>query len=325
MFRTKPNYFYKKNFISIILTIFIPIYLFFFYFANVYIGKKKRYKGKTICVGNIVAGGSGKTPICLEIGKILSQNNSVCYITKGYGRNSKKEIIIPYQHKKLFNFIETGDEPILLSDVADVFVVNNRKQFKNDIYDYIIFDDGFFDNSIVKDINIVIFDSNFFIGNGFILPAGALKDRLKSLKKADFVVLTDPKDQIDKQIEILSKYIPSDKILTAKLKIDSEHSKIDSYLSISGIGNNQKFVDTIKKLNIKLVKSLFFEDHAIYDKKKIAIIEKEIKTNKIEKIITTSKDYVKLPKSFCEKYQVEVLKISYDIDNIEKIINYIKK
>ena len=185
-------------------------------------------------------------------------------------------------------------------------------------YDFVILDDGLFDDSIIKDVNVVVFDSNFFIGNGYVLPAGPLRTRFKTLAKADFVILTDVKDEATRnQINMLSVYIDPSKILQAKLKVKSQHSKTEKYIAFSGIGENQKFFDTLKREGLNVVCEVEFEDHVWYDQKNIDILTTKFKELKATKFITTSKDYVKLPEEFREN--VEVLEIGYEIPGLEAI------
>ena len=238
MFRKKPKYFYKINVISYLLLPFSWVYLLIFVFSNIRIKKPKRLAEKVICVGNIVCGGSGKTPICLELGRLLNEKNeNFCYITKGYGRQTEENVVIPKNHNLLFNYKNTGDEALLLSNEADVFVVNKRSDAKCIGYDKVVFDDGFFDKSVKKDVNIAVFDSNFFVGNGCVLPAGPLRSVITSIRKADFVIITNPnEDKINEQISFLSVFISRYRILTAKLDVKSKLDKRAKYLAFAGIG-----------------------------------------------------------------------------------------
>ncbi|MBR1428749.1 MAG: tetraacyldisaccharide 4'-kinase [Rickettsiales bacterium] len=326
MFKVKPKYFYKKNFVSKSLFLLSFLYLLGFYLSHLLkklsFKSKKRLGKHVICIGNIVCGGSGKTPVCIEIGKYLNTHGlDGCFITKGYNRKSKEETNIPKDHHQLFSADQVGDEALLLSNEADVFVVNKRAQSQciDGKYDFVILDDGLFDSSIIKDVNVVVFDSNFFIGNGYVLPAGPLRTRFKTLAKADFVILTDVKDDgtARNQINMLSVYIDPSKILQAKLKVKSLHSKTEKYIAFSGIGENQKFFDTLKREGLNVVCEVEFEDHVWYDQKNLDILATKFKELQATKFITTSKDYVKLPEEFHEN--VEVLKIEYEIPGLDAI------
>ena len=328
MFNKKPKFFYKKTFFSTLLIPFSWIYFICFCFSTFRLFKPKKVCKKTICVGNIVVGGSGKTPISIALYEVFSKYyNNCCFITKGYGRKTEKPLVIPYQHNALFNTQETGDEAILLSQYGDVFIVNERKKANCKKYDLAICDDGYFDNSIHKDCKIAVFDGNFFIGNGRILPAGPLRSWMKSLRSADFIIITDVSEELYKQIDRLEKIknIPNDKILFAKLAVKSHHDLSKTYFAFSGIGENTKFLKNMQKYGINPIKFIEFEDHMNYNQKILDKITKEFQASKADKIITTSKDFVKLPQEFCLKNNVEIFEITYQIDKIEKIVSFVKE
>ena len=112
-------------------------------------------------------------------------------------------------------------------------------------------------------------------------------------------------------------YVDKDNILQAKLKVKSQHSKAERYIAFSGIGENQKFFDTLKREGLHVVGEVAFEDHVWYDQKNIDILTTKFGELKATKFITTSKDYVKLPEEFREN--VEVLEIGYEIPGLEAI------
>ena len=323
MFRRKPKYFYKLNIIAYILLPLSIVYYIVFLLANIRFRKAKRLAKKTICVGNVVVGGTGKTPICLEIGRFLNEKKAnFCYITKGYGRSSEENVIIPKQHYKLFDYKQTGDEPLLLSNEGDVFVVDKREKTKCTGYDYAIFDDGFFDKSVKKDLKIVVFDGNFFIGNGCLLPAGPLRFSLSSLCKADFVIITNTQeDKIDKQIALLSNFISRYRILQAHLDVKSKLDKNLKYVAFAGLGSNEKFFKTAEKCGLNVVKTISFEDHIDYTKAHTDKLNKILKSVKADKFLTTSKDFVKLNDVIANK--TDVLEIGYTIENIERIFEIV--
>ena len=324
MFRTKPKYFYKINLISYLLLPFSWIYLLFFFISNIRFRKPKRLANKTICVGNIVCGGSGKTPICLELGRLLNERKeNFCYITKGYGRQTEENIVIPKNHNLLFNYKNTGDEALLLSNEADVFVVNNRQKAKCIGYDKVIFDDGFFDKSVKKDVNIAVFDGEFFIGNGCVLPAGPLRNIITSITKADFVIITNPNDnKINEQISFLSVFISRYRILTAKLEVKSKLDKKAKYIAFSGIGENDKFFKTAKESGLNIVDFVGFEDHTEYTMDKIKMLKKKFKNSGANKFLTTTKDAVKLSSDFLQ--QTDIFEIGYTIENVDEIFDFLE-
>ena len=237
-------------------------------------------KIKTICVGNIYIGGTGKTSLALKIKEILEQKNiKVCFIKKDHS--------------------DQVDEQRLLGKNGQLFTSKKRiaalEEAISQGYKIAIFDDGLQDTSIKYDLEIVCFNNLNWIGNGLTLPSGPLRESIDNLKFYDNVFLngneedlTNIKNQIEKintKINInQGKYIP--------LNIAS-FNKEENYLVFSGIGNHETFVHMLKNNNLKIVDDLEYPDHYQYSKKDF--YEIVMKAKKYDaKIITTEKDYLRL-------------------------------
>ena len=237
-------------------------------------------KIKTICVGNIYIGGTGKTSLALKIKEILEQKNiKVCFIKKDHS--------------------DQVDEQRLLGKNGQLFTSKKRivalEEAISQGYKIAIFDDGLQDTSIKYDLEIVCFNNLNWIGNGLTLPSGPLRESINNLRFYENVFLngneedlTDIKNQIEKinpKINInQGKYIP--------LNIAS-FNKEENYLVFSGIGNHETFVHMLKNNNLKIVDDLEYPDHYQYSKKDF--YEIVMKAKKYDaKIITTEKDYLRL-------------------------------
>ena len=237
-------------------------------------------KIKTICIGNIYIGGTGKTSLAIKIKEILKKKNiKSCFIKKFYS--------------------DQVDEQKLLSKNGQLFTsVKRIKALEEAIsqgYKIAIFDDGLQDASIKYDLEIVCFNNLNWIGNGLTLPSGPLRENINNLKFYDNVFLngneeylTDIKNQIKEinpKINInQGKYVP----LNIK-DINKEYN----YLVFSGIGNHKTFVNMLKDNNLKIVDDLEYPDHYQYSKKDFyEIVNKAKKYD--AKIITTEKDYLRL-------------------------------
>ena len=237
-------------------------------------------KIKTICIGNIYIGGTGKTSLALKIKEILEQKNiKVCFIKKDHS--------------------DQVDEQRLLGKNGQLFTSKKRtaalKEAISQGYKIAIFDDGLQDASIKYDLEIVCFNNLNWIGNGLTLPSGPLRESIDNLRFYDNVFLngneedlTNIKNQIEKintKINInQGKYIP--------LNIAS-FNKEENYLVFSGIGNHETFVHMLKNNNLKIVDDLEYPDHYQYSKKDF--YEIVMKAKKYDaKIITTEKDYLRL-------------------------------
>ena len=235
---------------------------------------------KTICIGNIYIGGTGKTSLVIKIKEILEKKNiKVCFIKKFYP--------------------DQIDEQKLLSKNGQLFTSIKRVKALDEAisqgYKMAIFDDGLQDISIKYDLEIVCFNNLNWIGNGLTLPSGPLRENINNLRFYNNIFLNgneehliDIKNQIKKinpQINInQGKYIP--------LNIEDFNKEYD-YLVFSGIGNHKTFVNMLKNNNLKIVNDLEYPDHYQYKKKdfdEILINAKKYNAN----IITTEKDFLRL-------------------------------
>ena len=238
-------------------------------------------------MGNIYLGGTGKTPITIELFKIFN-NLKIKTVTakKFYPSHTDETILL----KKKTNF---------LSGKNRLEIINNAIKKKNKI---IIFDDGLQDNYIDYDLKFVCFDALSWIGNGHLIPCGPLREELNSLKRFDAVFIKNIKKPNYKIINIIKKINPKIKVFNSKYKIKNI-KKFDlskKYIIFSGIGNPDNFEKILYKSKFKIIEHIIFPDHYKYSQNDIdKIIQKanELKA----KIITTEKDYVKIPKIYNRK------------------------
>ncbi|WP_222912618.1 tetraacyldisaccharide 4'-kinase [Candidatus Deianiraea vastatrix] len=325
-----PEFFYKNiGTISIALMplsiLYSLIYIILYYYKRFFCSKTLDINAKIICVGNLTLGGSGKTEICLSIGRILNDAGcKFCYLTKGYGRKSIDNLSIA----KGFltdDYEKYGDEPILLAEVADTYIFRDRIEFllsneaKN--YDYIIMDDGLHDNRFKKDITIALFDEKYLDGNGQIVPSGPKRcPYFLYSKKIDYIIYTN--SFYNKRSASIESILQPKSVFFSKILHKNKIANGD-YIAFSGLGINEKFFSYLEKNNIKIVKKISFADHFAYKESDFEKLIDIQKTMKCQGIITTSKDFVKISEKF-RKYFVE-FKIfhvieSFDIE-VKKIIS----
>ena len=264
---------------------------------------------KTICIGNIYIGGTGKTPLSIKISNILNNLNfKTAFVKK--------------------NYYDQIDEQKILSSKGKFFCENNRidalEKAINENIDIAIFDDGLQDRQISYHISFVCFNSQNWIGNGLVLPSGPLRESLKSLKKYDGVFLNGNGEEVTEIKSVIKNINPNLEIFEAEyLPLNTE--KLDqnqNYLAFSGIGSPDTFIKTLKKNNFKIVKSLDFPDHYNYSNQDLIKI-KETAKKLNAKIITTEKDYNRLNKLNSEG--IEYLKIELKIINEKELINFLNK
>ncbi len=306
----KPKFwdFVKPNFISYLLTPFsIPIILRNFFFK--FLKKEKPSQIKTICVGNIYLGGTGKTPLTIRIYEILS------------GLNYKVATV-----KK--NYSDQKDEQMLLNQKTNLIVSKSRLdaiyQGLNKNLDYLIFDDGLQEMRIEFDIKLTCFKSKYWIGNGQLIPAGPMREKISSLKRFDAVFLNGHSnnfEKIEKQIQNINSNIKIFRTFNKILNIEKYDLNF-GYLIFSGIGTPSDFKETLVENKFNVVKEIIFPDHYKY---KYSDFEKIIINAKNEnlKILTTEKDYMKIPEKL--KKEINFLSIKVVIQNEKEFIKMIIK
>ena len=187
-----------------------------------------------------------------------------------------------------------------------------------------IFDDGLQDKSINYDLQFVCFNSEKWIGNGCLIPAGPLREKINSISKYDAIFLNGNEEDTLEQKKIIRKYNSNIKIFEtyySPINMDKLNLE-DKYLIFSGIGNPDSFKKTLLKNKINIIKEVNFPDHYQYTTKDIDKI-KVFAKNLNAKILTTKKDYIKIEKK--DTYGIDFLEIDIIIKNENELIEFIKK
>jgi len=269
--------------------------------------KNEVLKIKTICVGNIYVGGTGKTSLCIKINKILNQKNiKSCFVKKYY----KNQI----------------DEQEILKKNGTLFLSKKRldavKLAEKENYEFAIFDDGLQDNSINYDASFVCFNNLNWIGNGMTIPSGPLRENLENLKKYQHLFLNGNLENLENLKQQILEINPEINIHIGKyepINLENFDNK-DKYIIFSGIGNHQTFSSMIKKNGLIVIKEYEFPDHYSYTKKDIDQILNYAR-NQNCKIITTEKDYVRLGKFKTD--QIKFIKSELKIIDEQKLLKLI--
>lgn len=305
----KPNFWdlEKPNFISYLLLPFtLPIIINNFFLKKKLI--KKSEKIKTICVGNIYLGGTGKTPAVIELYKILNELNlKVSTGKKFYTSHLDEKIIL----EKKTNFIGAINRKKVL-EIAE----KNKQEF-------LIYDDGLQDKSISYHLQFVCFDAKKWIGNGNLIPSGPLREKISSIIKYDAIFLKNYNSNKIDIINLIKKIKSNIEIFSTFYEIVNIN-KFDlsqDYLIFSGIGNPADFKQTLIKNNFKVVDEIIFPDHFNYKKNDIERIKNYAKKIKA-KIITTEKDYVKISKIDCK--DIDFLEVNLKIEERSKLVEFLK-
>lgn len=269
--------------------------------------KGKEVSSVVVCIGNITVGGAGKTPFTIFLATELKKKGiSVAILSRGYKGKIKQKFLLVDNKKHKASLV--GDEALLLSKVAPLVIAKNRAlgaQFlANQNYKVILMDDGLQNNSLKKDINILLFNTLNPFGNNFIIPAGPLRETLNSVKNRINVVVGVGEKNIE-----LCNLINNINLKYINASINAKLDNIDlteKYLAFASIAYPEKFFNTLTKCGIKVSIYKTFSDHYLY---KDADIENLINIANVNnlKLITTSKDYVKInPNFYSSIYNLEI-------------------
>ena len=221
---------------------------------------KKADKIKLVCVGNIYLGGTGKTPSTIKMFNICKKLNLNTSTGKKFRLNQL-------------------DEEIILKNKTNLICEKSRKKvvekaIKNN-FDVVIFDDGLQDRSINYDLKIVCFDSENWIGNGYLIPSGPLREKVDSLKKYDIVFLKGENLNEENMVNLIKNQNPEIKVFQTyyeAVNLNKFNVKND-YLIFSGIGNPNNFRNTLIKNNFNIVDEIIFPDHYEYKQEDIEKIK----------------------------------------------------
>ena len=268
---------------------------------------QKKFKIKTICVGNIYLGGTGKTSLCIKINEILQRNKIKCCFIKKFYPNQIDEIKLLEKNGKIFSSFKRVDA---------------IRQAENEDYEVAIIDDGLQDKSINYDLKLVCFNNINWIGNGMTIPSGPLRENIHKLKNYNHIFLNGNLEDIEKLKKQIIGINSDINIHLGKYKPLNIHEfdKNENYFVFSGIGNHQTLISMIKNNGIKIKKDKEFPDHYKYKDEDIDNILDEAKILNC-KIITTEKDCSRLKKIYLDK--IKIIKSELNIIDEEKFIKTI--
>lgn len=248
-----------------------------------------------ICVGNVVAGGAGKTPTALAIGAMLkAQGVAAHFLTRGYkGKLTGPVQVDPQKH----GVADVGDEPLLLAGMLPTWVSRDRvaggKAAVMDGAEFIVMDDGFQNPSLHKDVSFLVMDGAYGIGNGRLIPAGPLREPVaEAAERASAIILFGE----DKQgaLRDVSPYKP---VLGASLAVCRNAANLlrgRPVVAFTGIARPRKFYRTLSDMGCEVRHMASFPDHYVFRRREVLRLlakAKELDSS----LVTTEKDYVRLP------------------------------
>jgi tetraacyldisaccharide 4'-kinase len=341
------------SFLKVILYPFIPVYAFIIWLRNFLFDKNifnsRSVKAKVFSVGNITVGGSGKTPVTIQLTNLLKlKGYKVGVLSRGYGRRSSGYVLVSDGNKFLTNVDKSGDEiyHTVLDCSVPAAVSENRvkgaeRLISDTGVDTIVLDDAFQHRWIKRDVDLLVIDQRFLTENNFftnnLLPTGIMRESFSSVKRADAVII-NRKFMEKKEIPVeRMRFFEGKKVFTGFYKalsfFDLKHNtelSLEEFqgqksLVVSGIATPFSFLNILSQTKVDTQNKLIFKDHKKYTYNDVQRIRQLFYSTNSHSVVTTEKDAVKLTNFTRELDDIDVyyLKIKFQLDDEDSFKGFI--
>ncbi|MBN1895694.1 tetraacyldisaccharide 4'-kinase [bacterium] len=295
----------------------------------------RRLPAFLIALGNITVGGTGKTPAAVMIGSMLRrQGLRVGILSRGYGRTEKDTQAVSDGSRLLTGPEQAGDEPVLLSMLLpDVPVLvgadrveSGRLAVERFGCNALILDDAFQHRCIARDLNLVLIDAVNPWGNGWMLPAGPLREPVSSLKRADAVLLAraDQAVSCERTRTLIRKWTQAPVFeavhqpVTWVLPGGIEEKPLDfldgrSVFAFAGIGHPESFLRTLEGIGVSCAGFKRYGDHHPYSMNDLRKLAGKAFNSGASCLVTTEKDGIRLPRVWNPPVPVYCLRIRFEM------------
>lgn len=323
------NFFYDKKFFSI-----------------------ERVAAKVVSVGNLSAGGAGKTPTVAFLANALTERGcKVAIVARGYGRSGTGACLVSDGHTVLAEIHEAGDEPLLLAQQCPrvAVVVAESKTHAAQIAaehfqpDVILVDDGFQHRRLQRELDWVLISARMLMQKPWLLPAGPLREPLRNLRRAHIILLTETNGlgvkERQKVLNILARVTTASimpinfvgdhvrPLFEGKMLATFSAQQTSAFL-VSGIARPERFRQSVEAFGIKVREHAIYRDHHRYSARDVEALARKFQNSGADCLLTTAKDAVKL-QSFARlqalpSYVLE-LRLSVEADDTASLVNAVLK
>ena len=279
-----------------------------------------RAQSPVICIGNVNAGGTGKTPTIIAMVEHLQKlGRTAVVVSRGYGKNLKVPTLV---NPLLHSSDQVGDEPLLIANFCQIIVTNNRmagiELASKGKPDVILMDDGFQDPAVYKDFSIITVDASLGFGNGFCIPAGPLREPvLTSLKRADMCLSIGSKEAQKKFLKKLSSPLGVAHV-TAEIKplpTGMRWAGLKAF-AFAGMAHPEKFFLTLEGSGVNILGREALSDHQPLSLRLMRRMSAKAKSLNA-KLVCTEKDFARVPLDY--RVEVLVFPVRLEIEDWSKI------
>jgi len=272
-----------------------------------------------ICVGNVVAGGAGKTPVALAIAAVLKRlGRKPVFVSRGYGGAESGPLPVdPGKHTAR----EVGDEALLLASVAPCWIGRDRTaavRAAEREATHIILDDGLQNPAVAHSLSLLVIDGETGVGNGELIPAGPLRETLAdALKRVDAVIMIgDDRSGIFSHLSSAGKTLP---VLRSFLRpcLPEGFPRGGKFFAFAGIARPEKFYATCREAGLDVVRTRDFPDHHMFRAEELAELAGQARRGNLN-LITTEKDAQRIPREF--RSQISVLPVEISFEEEERLL-----
>ncbi len=258
-----------------------------------------------ISIGNITVGGTGKTPTVIFWAQWLQKRHKkVCVLSRGYGRRSRGRVLISDGERILADAAAGGDEPLMIAlKTPGVIVVVDADRYRGGTWacrqfhpDVVLLDDGFQHRQLHRDLDVVTFKGDHALGNGWLLPAGPLREPLHNLHRAGLFWLNQAEeDVVSREFHkpVIKAQICPQRVLNHKGEEPDFNATLRA-LAFCGLAHPQDLGLSLGEKGIEVVRLIPFKDHHIYRHRDIQELELAREKFRADVVITTEKDWVKI-------------------------------
>ena len=269
-----------------------------------------------VCVGNVVAGGAGKTPTALALAHRLQRTGAKpVFVTRGYGGRERGPLRVdPLRHKAQ----DVGDEALILASAAECWIGGDRAATlraaaESSQATHVIMDDGLQNPNVASTLNLLVIDGASGLGNSHIIPAGPLRESLEdALARVAAVVM------IGQESPEVARRLMNVPVLRARLEpqLPKDFAREKPCLAFAGIGRPEKFFTSCREAGLTLALTRNFPDHHPFSEPELRKLCDEAARHGL-RLITTAKDWVRLPDSY--RASITVLPVALVFDDEDAV------